>query len=306
MSPSNTESSTASAPFERIESASEPTGGRESSDQLAVIAEAVLEDHEKLDATVARLRKLCAVLAHNQAAAESPPAALIGEFEAQLIPHFLAEQAEEFFGTLVTDKPRLLEQVQHLQAEHAEMAEALGKLLEFAETGPPGPDLALRLTRFLDQFDAHEHAENALMQEFLLLDDAARHRRPMKVEEIMKRDVSACSPSDTLERVAELMAEHGCSLVVVLDELRHLLGMITDRDLWMGAYRQKAPLKEIVASTAMSHGLVTCSPSDEVSAVERRMHRSAETRCTAVVDARGEFVGLVTLARIAALRDLSR
>lgn len=305
MSPSSTESSTGTA-FGQIGAASEPTGERASSDELAVVAEAVLEDHEKLDATVARLRKLCAALAHDQAAADPAAAALIEEFEAQLIPHFLAEQAEEYFGSLVTDQPRLLEQVQHLQAEHAEMAETLGKLLEFTQTGPPGPDLARRLTRFLDQFDAHEHAENTLMQEFLLLDDVARHGRPMKVGEIMKSDVSACSPGDTLEKVAGLMAGCGCDLVVVLDESRHLLGMITDRDLWMSAYREKAPLAAIVASTAMSQGLAMCSPTEEVSAVERRMQRSAGARCTAVVNERGEFVGLITLARIAALRELSR
>jgi CBS domain-containing protein len=186
------------------------------------------------------------------------------------------------------------------------MAEALDRLLEFAQTGPPNRDLAARLTRFLDWFDAHEHAENALMQELLLLDEAARHGRHMRVEDIMNRAFPACSPNDTLQSVAEVMVERGCELVVVLDESRHLLGMITERDLWMSAYRERAPLTAIVASTAMSQASVTCLPNEEVSAAERRMQRDAGVRCAAVVNERGEFIGFVTLGRIAACRELSR
>lgn len=138
--------------------------------ELAAIAEAVLEGHAELDRTVSQLRELCVALCCNQAPADPGPAALIEEFEAQLILHLAAEEAEEFFGSLVTEQPSLLQRVERLQAEHVEMAEALDRLREFAKRGPPGPGLAGRITQFLDRFDTHEHAENELMQEFFLLD----------------------------------------------------------------------------------------------------------------------------------------
>jgi CBS domain-containing protein len=297
--------SVSTAPVERVDSSSEPTGEPASVDELAGTVESVLRNHAELDDTVRGLRDLCAALSGNRASCDSAPAALIAEFEAQLVAHFDVEQAEELFGSLVTHQPHLFKRVEHLQAAHGEMAEALDQLLTFARKGPPGRDLAARLTRFLDRFDAHEHAENALMQEFLLLDQAARHRRQRRVEEIMNSSVSACSPSDTLERVAEVMAERGCDLVVVLDESRHLLGTITDRDLWMSAYRESAPLTAIVASAAMSQGSVTCLPNEEVSAAGRRIQGHAGIRCAAVVNERGEFMGVVTLGRIAACRDMS-
>jgi hypothetical protein len=169
MSPSSTESVTIAA-GEQIDLSSAQTAEPESGDELALIAEAVLEDHAELDKTVVRLRELCVALCGNQAPTDPGPAVLVEEFEFQLIPHFAAEEAEEFFGSLVTDQPSLLQQVERLQDDHVEMAEALDALQKFAESGPSGPELAARITQFLDRFDAHEHAENTLMQEFFLLD----------------------------------------------------------------------------------------------------------------------------------------
>ena len=122
--------------------------------------------------TVGRLRELCVAVRGNHAPVDRAAAALILRFEDLLIPHFAAEEAEEFFGSLVTDRPSLLRRGARLQAEHGEMAEALACLLEFTRTGPPAVELGVRLARFLDWLDGHEHAEDALMQEFvLLLDD---------------------------------------------------------------------------------------------------------------------------------------
>lgn len=139
-------------------------------DELAAIAEAVLEAHAELDKTVSQLRELCVTLCGSGAPAGPDPAALIEGFESQLILHLAAEEAEEFFGSLVTEQPSLLQRVERLQDEHLRMAEALGRIVESAKSGAPGPKLAERITRFLDWFDAHEHAENALMQEFFVLD----------------------------------------------------------------------------------------------------------------------------------------
>lgn len=138
--------------------------------ELGAIAEMVLEDHAELQGAAARLRELCVALRAEAASADLGACVLIEEFEDLLIPHFAAEQAEEFFGSLVTEEPRLLQRVERLQAEHWEMAEALDRIAEFARGLPPGPLLAARLTQLLDSFDTHEHAENELMQDFLLLD----------------------------------------------------------------------------------------------------------------------------------------
>lgn len=146
--------------------AAAPSGG-----ELAAVAEAVLEDHAELEKIVERLRELCMALHTQPSSADLRAESLIYEFEDLLIPHFAAEEAEEFFGSLATEEPRLLYRVERLQAEHVQIAEALDRIAEFARTRPAAQVLAARLTRLLDAFDAHEHAENELMQEFLLLDE---------------------------------------------------------------------------------------------------------------------------------------
>jgi hypothetical protein len=86
-----------------------------------------------------------------------------------LVAHFAAEEVEEFFGSLVTEEPRLLERVERLHVEHGEMAETLDQLVEFANATPAPRELAAHIAQFLDRFEAHEHAENALMREFIRL-----------------------------------------------------------------------------------------------------------------------------------------
>lgn len=173
MSPSST-TSVADADGEGIDSRraspeEAPLGGG-----LASIIEAVRADHVEIRETVKRLNDLCTQLWCSEVPLDPSPAALIEEFGALLIPHFATEEIGEFFGSLVTEEPRLLHRVERLEAEHRDMLEALDHLLVFAKDEPVAPDLATRLANFLNWFEAHEHTENALMQEFLLLDEGGQ------------------------------------------------------------------------------------------------------------------------------------
>jgi hypothetical protein len=140
--------------------------------ELSGLVAAVRSDHTTLNELSFRLRELCVSLLDGDRKCDSDPGGLIEEFESELIPHFAAEQAEEFFASLATEKPWMLKRVERLQEEHRQMADAIDPLLELARDDP-GPGLALRLSNFLDSFDEHERAENALMQEFFLLDEGA-------------------------------------------------------------------------------------------------------------------------------------
>lgn len=134
-------------------------------------------------------------------------------------------------------------------------------------------------------------------------DDFARLReKQMRVEQLMDLDAPACSSSDTLEKAAALMAECGTSFVAVVDESRHPLGLITDREVWMAAYEQHAPFAAVLASSAVRRKAWTCAPSEEVIDVERRMQKNG-IGCAAVVNELGELMGLLSLGRIAVCRE---
>jgi CBS domain-containing protein len=120
----------------------------------------------------------------------------------------------------------------------------------------------------------------------------------MNIEELMTRDVATCSPSDSLEQAAKVMWDRDVGCVVVIDEQRKPVGMITDRDLAMSAYTRGALLRDIPVRAAMAHNLWACSVSTSLSAVEHSM-RTGQVRRMPVLGLDGELVGIVTLADIA-------
>jgi predicted transcriptional regulator len=74
----------------------------------------------------------------------------------------------------------------------------------------------------------------------------------MKIQNVMTRDVSACSPEDMLSRAAQLMWERDCGCVPVIDHSGVVCGMVTDRDICIAAYTQGLPLHQIAVRRAMS------------------------------------------------------
>lgn len=138
-----------------------------SRDRPPATVEAVLDDHAALVGAAKKLRDLCVAASRGATVAWTRP---IEEFRARLLTHFAAEETDDFFGGSV-GRPALLGRVHRLQAEHAELAFAAECLLSVARTAPRRSDLYAGVIRFLDRFEVHEHAENALLQEVLLTDD---------------------------------------------------------------------------------------------------------------------------------------
>jgi CBS domain-containing protein len=120
----------------------------------------------------------------------------------------------------------------------------------------------------------------------------------MNIEKVMTREVCACSPSDTLNRAAQIMWEADCGALPVVDEQRRVVGVVTDRDICMASYTQGVPLWAASVSTAMSKELFTCSPEDAIGDVERLM-KEKQIRRVPVVDRSGELLGIATLGDLA-------
>jgi len=132
---------------------------------------AVIAEHDALNATAARMRGLCKALTHEK----KPPLVeidrLLGRFSADLSANFATEEQDGYFGSLVSLRPAFDARVAHLHAEHVHLVETVDALRKRARTVRTDPQLGLLLGRTLDQFQAHEHSENRLLQEFFLLDE---------------------------------------------------------------------------------------------------------------------------------------
>lgn len=118
----------------------------------------------------------------------------------------------------------------------------------------------------------------------------------MKVQKVMSKDVVSCRVRDTANRAAQIMWELNVGIVPVLDG-EELVGVVTDRDLAMGAYTQGRRLTDISLSSVMTHDVCFCRPSDEIAAAEGLMAEHQVRRLPVIED--GKLVGLVSLNDIA-------
>ena len=120
----------------------------------------------------------------------------------------------------------------------------------------------------------------------------------MKVQELMSTDIATCSPNDMLNHAAQIMWEHDCGAVPVVDAESHVVGMLTDRDICMAAYTTGKPLWEISVSSACAHAVLSCKLNDSIKTAENVM-RNAQVRRLPVVDEEGKLYGMLSLGDLA-------
>ena len=118
----------------------------------------------------------------------------------------------------------------------------------------------------------------------------------MLVRDLMKPP-QVCGPADSLDRAAQLLWEHDCGVLPVVDDKRRVVGMITDRDICMAAYTQGRALSELPVSRAMAHAVVRCSPDHDV---EAALHVMAEGQVhrLPVVDDNDRLLGILSLTDV--------
>ena len=120
----------------------------------------------------------------------------------------------------------------------------------------------------------------------------------MNIEELMTRDVEACTPQDMLSRAAQIMWERDCGCVPVVDESRHLMGILTDRDICMAAYTKGKPLAQIPVNQMMTRDVKTASVGDSLEAVEALM-QVHQIRRLPIVGPDGTLAGVISLNDLA-------
>ncbi|MEO6394088.1 MAG: CBS domain-containing protein [Pyrinomonadaceae bacterium] len=117
----------------------------------------------------------------------------------------------------------------------------------------------------------------------------------MKVSEIMTADAAACGPHEMLTCAASIMWQRDCGVVPVVDGDRHVLGVITDRDICMALVSRDALATEIRIKDVMSADVVTCRTDDRLEDVLDKMGENQVHRLP-VIDADGVMVGMVSLS----------
>lgn len=135
----------------------------------------------------------------------------------------------------------------------------------------------------------------------------------MKIRDCMSTDVRMARPDDSLETVAQTMAEIDAGAMPVSDDER-LIGMITDRDIAIRGVAQGMGPEDLVRDV-MSTDVMYCFEDDPVEHVLENMG-DIQLRRLPVLNREKRLVGIVSLGDLAktavraktgsALGDISR
>lgn len=122
----------------------------------------------------------------------------------------------------------------------------------------------------------------------------------MKVRELMTPDPVCCTPEDSAQKVAKILCEQNIgSVPIVLDQQsRKLLGMITDRDLCCHIVAAGMDPKATKIEKFITLNPVTCRDGENLENCERLMQEH-QVRRIPIVDADGRCIGILAQADLA-------
>jgi CBS domain-containing protein len=116
----------------------------------------------------------------------------------------------------------------------------------------------------------------------------------MKIRDIMTAQPRACSPGTNLAEAAALMLDGDCGFLPVVDEAGRLVGVVTDRDMYIAlATRNRLPGDITVGEVARTP-VHRCGPDDDVRAALATM-KQHRVRRLPVEGFGGTVAGIVSM-----------
>jgi CBS domain-containing protein len=113
----------------------------------------------------------------------------------------------------------------------------------------------------------------------------------------MTMDPACCVQSDSIERAARLMRDNDVGSVPVVDDVnaKHLVGILTDRDIVVKVLADGSGCDNVTIERIMTQNPVTCSPQDDFQNAMDLMSKHRVRRIP-VVDGQGRLCGIIAQA----------
>jgi CBS domain-containing protein len=127
----------------------------------------------------------------------------------------------------------------------------------------------------------------------------------MKVKEIMTREPKVASPETTLAAAGALMLDADCGILPVVDEAGKLVGVVTDRDMYIALATRDKRASEVTVGDVMQQPVWTCGPDDDVEAALAMM-KPHRVRRLPVEGFGGSVLGVVSMNDIVLATGSSR
>ena len=122
----------------------------------------------------------------------------------------------------------------------------------------------------------------------------------MLVKDLMTTDPACCISETALQEVAQLMVDHDCGEIPVVDgkETKRPIGVVTDRDIVCRTVARGLNPLDLTVADCMTTPCVTVTPEMSVGQCAWLME-DKKIRRVPVVDTDGRCCGIVALADIA-------
>lgn len=124
----------------------------------------------------------------------------------------------------------------------------------------------------------------------------------MKIKSLMTSPAVTVQPNDTLAHAANLLWNHDCGALPVVDKEGRVGAMVTDRDVCIAAWSTGKPLAELRVRDAMSQSIVTARADDTLALAVDRMAMHQVHRLP-VVDEHERPIGILSLNDLARRGD---
>jgi CBS domain-containing protein len=124
----------------------------------------------------------------------------------------------------------------------------------------------------------------------------------MKVKDVMTKDVKSCAEDTDLATVVKMMWDGDCGIIPVVDDDKHVIGVITDRDICIAAATRALDPASIRVREVMSRDVATCAEdADPRSALEDLKNR--RIRRLPVVNRQNRLVGILSMSDLVTRAD---
>ena len=120
----------------------------------------------------------------------------------------------------------------------------------------------------------------------------------MKVEQLMTPSPATCGPAENLAQAVERMWDANCGIVPVVDDLGHVIGVITDRDICIAAATRGLAPGDIGVDAMRRRTVVACRPDDDLKTALNAM-KAHRVRRLPVTSDEGILHGIISLDDIA-------
>lgn len=122
----------------------------------------------------------------------------------------------------------------------------------------------------------------------------------MKAKDLVNTRISTCNPNQTLDQAADIMWNENCGSVLLVsnDNPKKICGIITDRDICMGAWSKDKRLRDIAISEVMVEEVVFCQLDDTLPKVQELM-KNYQLHRILVVDHQYDLCGIISLTDLA-------